>query len=302
MWNKKVVKISLYCYHCFMIKDILLKGSGGFVGKNLKEYLEKNFNLLCPRSFELDLRNFESVKNFFDKNNVDFIIHCASTGGVRGCDDPASCKEDNLKMLQNLVELKRKDTKIITFGSGAAYAKDRNLHKVKESQIGEVVPKDLYGKSKMEIAKLALTREDILCLNIFACYGKYEKETRFPSYAVMQNLKKEPIVINQNVVFDYLYIKDLCKIVEIFISRFPENKVINVTPSASISLDKIAQTVNQISDYKVPVNFRNEGLNFEYTGDNSILLKEIPDLDFLPFKNGVEELFYYCKNLLNKTV
>ncbi len=297
--EKELFKSKCTAIIILMVKNILLTGSGGFVGKNLKEYFSKKYSLLCPRSFELDLRNYDSVKSYFEKNNVDFIIHCASTGGVRGCDDPVSCEVDNLNMLQNLLKLKRKDARIITFGSGAAYAKDRNLHKVKESQIGDVIPKDLYGKSKMESAKIALTREDMLCLNIFACYGKYEKESRFPSYAIMQNLKKEPVVINQNVIFDYLYIADLCRIVECFIKNQPKNKVINVTPENSISLFEIAQTVNKISGYKSPISFKACGMNFEYTGDNSLLLEEIPDFKFTSIEEGLSQLFYHCKNLLN---
>lgn len=67
-----------------MIKNILITGSGGFVGKNLKEYFNSKYNLLCPRSFELDLTDCESVKNFFSNKQYCFVIHCASTGGVRG--------------------------------------------------------------------------------------------------------------------------------------------------------------------------------------------------------------------------
>ena len=58
-----------------MVKNILLTGSGGFIGKNLKEYLSDKYNLFCPRSYELDLRDFKSVKDYFDNNDIDFVIH-----------------------------------------------------------------------------------------------------------------------------------------------------------------------------------------------------------------------------------
>ena len=151
----------------------------------------------------------------------------------------------------------------------------------------------------METAKIALSRDDMLCLNIFACYGKYEKESRFPSYAIIQNLKKEPVVINQNVIFDYLYIADLCRIVECFIKNQPKNKVINVTPTNSISLFEIAQTVNKISGYKSQISFKEEGMNFEYTGDNTLLLQELPEFEFTMIETGIKNLYDYCKNILN---
>ncbi|UKI40809.1 MAG: hypothetical protein L6V95_11900 [Candidatus Melainabacteria bacterium] len=70
------------------------------------------------------------------------------------------------------------------------YNKARHLKKVKENQIGKNIPNDLYGKSKMLIAQKIQNRLDVLCLNIFACYGYNEKPSRFPSYAINQNLKK----------------------------------------------------------------------------------------------------------------
>lgn len=281
-----------------MQKNVLLTGSGGFVGKNLKEFFQSKYNLLCPRSFELDLTDFESVKCYFDSNDIDFVIHCASKGGVRGIVDPQTCETDNLLMVKNILASKKDNVKVIIFGSGAAYSKDRDLHKVKESQIGDVIPKDLYGKSKMELADLTLSRDDMLCLNIFACYGKYEKESRFPTYAIMQNLKKEPIVINKNVIFDYLYIDDLCRIVEKFIYEFPKNRVINVTPTQSVSLVEIAQMVNEISGYKSDIEFKKLGLNYEYTGDNKLLLEEIPSFKFTPLMEGLTVLFNHCKKIL----
>ena len=58
-----------------MVKNILLTGSGGFIGKNLKEYLSAKYNLFCPRSYELDLIDFKSVKDYFDNNDIDFAFN-----------------------------------------------------------------------------------------------------------------------------------------------------------------------------------------------------------------------------------
>lgn len=282
-----------------MIKNILITGSGGFVGKNLKEFLATEFNLFCPRSSELNLTDKDAVQNYFLKHDIDFIIHCATTGGVRGCQDPKNCEKDNLKMVCNLLQAKKESVLLLTFGSGAAYGKSRDLHKIKETQIGEFIPQDQYGKSKMKLAKLTQTRDDMICLNIFACYGKYEKDSRFPTYAITQNLKKQNITINKNVVFDYLYIDDLCRIVRSFISTPPQKRIINVTPAKSISLLEIAQTVNNIGLFKSKITFKEQGMNFEYTGDNSILLSELPDFEFTPFEKGAAELYAHISAALN---
>ena len=48
------------------MKTLLITGSGGFVGKNLKEYFQDKYNILSPRSNELNLINEEQVKKYFD--------------------------------------------------------------------------------------------------------------------------------------------------------------------------------------------------------------------------------------------
>ena len=133
--------------------NILLTGSGGFIGKNLKNCLEGKYNLLTPRSYELNLIDEKAVKEYFLQNDIDFIIHCGSTGGARGIVDKDTTIEDNLAMVENLLKYKKNETRIILFGSGAMYDKSRNLHKIKEDDIGKIIPQDLYGKSKMLIAK-----------------------------------------------------------------------------------------------------------------------------------------------------
>ena len=46
-------------------KTILLTGSGGMVGKNLLEHPSiSSYDIISPRSNELDLRNFEKVENY----------------------------------------------------------------------------------------------------------------------------------------------------------------------------------------------------------------------------------------------
>lgn len=281
---------------------ILLTGSGGFIGKNLKSYLQDKFELLTPRSYELDLTNSNAVAEYFRANDIDFVIHCGSIGGARGIQDKDTTIEDNLAMVENILSNKKASAKVILFGSGAMYDKARNLHKVKEVQIGEVVPNDLYGKSKLLISEKIKNRQDVLMLNIFACYGYGEKENRFPSYAINQVLHGEDIEINQNVVFDYLFVEDMEKIVEHFVNHFPSDRVINITPTESISLLEIAEIVNTFGEEKVDIRIKNEILNNEYTGDNSLLLKNYSKLKFTDIREGLKKLYEYNSNLIKELV
>ena len=205
-------------------------------------------------------------------------------------------------MVENLLEYKKTNTRVILFGSGAMYDRTRPLHKVKEDTIGDVIPKDLYGKSKMFIAGMIKKRPDVLMLNIFACYGYGEKESRFPSYAVNQVIKGEDIIINQDVIFDYLFVEDMQKIVAHFIEYFPKENIINITPAESVSLSRIAQIANTLGEKKVNIRVSAKEMNNEYTGDNTRFLKNYPNFQFTSIEVGMKKLFEYNKGLSKEVV
>ena len=193
-------------------------------------------------------------------------------------------------MVENILKYKNSDVRVIIFGSGAMYGKDRNLKKISEQSIGEYIPKDLYGQSKLLISKMIENRFDVTMLNIFGCYGYDEKDTRFPSYAIDCVINNKDIVINQNVVFDYIFIEDVQKIIEYFIDFKPLFNIINLTPTDSISLLDIAKIVNNKG---LDIIIDKEGLNFEYTGDNTRLLNSIPDFKFTSINEGLMKLYNY---------
>lgn len=280
--------------------NILLTGANGFIGRNLKAHLQNKYTLLMPRSFELNLTDKKAVKKYFEYNRVDFIIHCANVGGAREIADKNTTIEENLAMVDNLLKYKKSSTRIIIFGSGAAYDKSKNLHKVKENQIGESIPKDLYGKSKLLLAQKIKDMSDgnALMLNIFGCYGYGEKDNRFPSYAINQALKGYDIVINQNVIFDYLFVEDMTKIFEYFIANVPKDNIINITPTISCSLLDIARIVKDLSSNsdKIRITILNPQMNNEYTGDNTLLLQNYPNIKFTSLQDGLKKFYQYLAN------
>ncbi len=276
------------------MKNILLTGSGGFIGSHIKEALAGKFNLFMPRSFQLNLLDKDAVKKYVEENNIEYIIHSASCG-VRISPDATidDVAKPNIEMFTNLAELTSKDRPMITIGSGAEYDKSRPLCKIKESDFGKSIPKDPYGYSKYLISKMIEERENILNLRLFGIYGSGEDKSRVTSCIVNSHIAKEPIVLNQNVKFDFLYIDDFCKVVEYFVNNPTDEKFINVTPTESIEIVDLAKIVNDFSDYKSEIIIKNPGMNREYTGDNAKLLSIIKDFSFTSYKEGMRK-FYKC--------
>lgn len=278
------------------MKNILLTGSGGFIGSHIKEALAGKFHLFMPRSFQLNLLDKDAVKKYVEDNNIEYIIHSAACG-VRISPDATidDVAKPNIEMFTNLADLTSKDRPMITIGSGAEYDKSRPLCKIKESDFGKSIPKDPYGYSKYLISKMIEEKDNILNLRLFGIYGLGEDKSRVTSCIVNSNIAKEPIILNQNVKFDFIYIDDFCRIVEYFVNNPTDEKFINVTPTESIEIVDLAKIVNNFSDYKSEIIVKKSGLNREYTGDNTKLLSVLNSFSFTSYVEGLKKIFINSK-------
>lgn len=289
-----------------MKHSLIVTGADGFVGRNLIEHfsLRPDIYHAIPLSRTVaDLQDERAVRAFIDANPVDNIIHCATIGGTRktsydaGATDVVSA---NLRMFFNLVRSLKPGMRLITMGSGAEYDLRAYKPKMPEEYFDVNVPADPYGFSKYLVSKYIQNSKSIVCLRVFGLFGKYENYAfKFISNAIVKNLLGLPIIINQNVRFDYLYIEDLVRIVGRFIGRDSKYSHYNVTTTESIDLVGIAELINRIGDKQSEINILNPGLNDEYTGSNNRLLSEFPDLSFTPYESAIRGLYSYYRDSLS---
>mgnify|MGYP001577440577 CR=1 FL=1 len=282
--------------------NILITGSRGFIGRNLVELFSKNkYTVLSPLKDELNLAKSEDVDRYFKNNRVDIIIHCATTS-IKGKSYPSETCENNLRLFFNLQKNMTPPMKMISLGSGSEYGRRYWYKKMPEEYFGEHIPEDSHSYSKYLISKYIrdTNSENLICLRIFGIFGKYEDyRYKFISNVIVKSLLGMPIIINQNVIYDYLYITDLYKIMIYFINKNKKirSKIFNVTPTESIDLITIANIINKISGNNFEIRVLNQGIGVEYSGDNKKLLSEIGDFQFIPFKEAITDLYEYYKKI-----
>lgn len=285
------------------MKKVAIMGNG-FVGTNIYNYLKsKNYDVTMASINDFSFLNENDTCNFIKNGNYDVVIHCANYGGSRltGYDENNNQEvvDTNLAMFKNITKEMREDAVLIHFGSGAQYNKARDLVNINEDKIGEVLPVDGYGLSKIYLSKEMKKRPNSHNLIIFGLYGQGEDyRYKFISNAIVKNLLHQPIVINQNVRFSYLFLDDMMKLIELSCSKGLKNSEFNVTPDESITLIEAANIINEISDYKSPIYIKNDGMNYEYTGDNSRLKENFPDFQFTSYRDGIKKLYAYYKKIL----
>ena len=277
---------------------ILLTGGSGFIGKNLREQLSKKYDLVAPFHRELDLLDETAVRSFLEAEKFDVVIHAANYGGKRTQTDLVGVFETNKRMFFNLANNQHLFGRMIFLGSGAEYGKQRPIVKVKETDFGKVRPQDEYGQSKYLASEYIAEHNRIVNLRLFGVYGKYEDyKTRFISNAICRALYGLPIVIRQNVRFDFLYVNDLINIIEYFINTEAKEKFYNTGTGHPVDLEKLAVMVKEIVDV-TEIIVKNPGLGREYTCDNGLLVKELGNFSFTPPEVAIKEMvLWYKENL-----
>ena len=167
---------------------ILLTGGGGMVGRNLLEHPAiGEFELLAPRSSELDLRDFGAVQSYLRKHNPDMVIHAAGkVGGIQAnMREPVGFLMDNLDMGRNIVWAAHQAgiKRLINLGSSCMYPRNYSepLH---EDMVlkGELEPtNEGYALAKVVTARLCeyIMREDetYQYKTLIPCnlYGRHDK-------------------------------------------------------------------------------------------------------------------------------
>jgi len=277
-----------------MTKRILITGGSGFIGRNLAEQFASTYEVLAPSSAELDLLQEHAVRAYLDAHSFDVIVHAASTRSNRRLGAPPDLLDRNCRIFFNLVRNQGRFGKMIHFGSGAEYHKTGLPARVKEEYFDTRVPTDPYGFSKYICAKYIERSERLVELRLFAVFGPYEDYTvRFISNACCRALKGLPIVLRQDIVFDYLYIKDLVKITSWFIENNARHKAYNVSSGRPVALLELAKIVARVSgrNPNPDVSVMTEGMGSEYSADNSRLLTEVGGYRFWDLEDSIKDLY-----------
>ena len=169
---------------------ILLTGGAGMVGRNLLDHPAiGEFDVLAPRSGELDLLNFDAVQAYLFEHKPDMVIHAAGkVGGIQAnMREPVSFLMDNLDMGRNIVWAARQAgiKRLINLGSSCMYPRNHNEPLCEEMVLkGELEPtNEGYALAKVVTARLCeyIVREDssfqyktLIPCNLYGRHDKFE--------------------------------------------------------------------------------------------------------------------------------
>jgi len=245
---------------------ILITGANGYVGSSLYNALKDKYEVTTFNRQKFDLTNSVNTNFYFKYSWFDVVIHCAVEGGHRLEEDSWDVMDSNLKMYYNLLQNRSSFGKLIHFGSGAEYLQEDKP----------------YGFSKKVISKSIQTQDQFYNLRIYTVFDELELDTRFIKSNLNRYVNKEDMQIHQNKYMDFFYMQDLIKIVDHYILNNDLPKQIDCRYENIKSLKEICEFINTLDDYKVEIQFQQQGLTSGYTGFNKSL-----ELDYIGLKQGI---------------
>jgi len=145
---------------------ILLTGSGGFLGKNVKPILSEGHEVVGVRSANWDLRKQNTCEQLVKMTRPDVVVHAAGSVGGIGAnqENPGKFLYENLIMGANLIEAARVNeiSKFVLLGTVCAYPKWTPVP-FKEEEIWNGYPEETnapYGIAKKALMKMLETYKE----------------------------------------------------------------------------------------------------------------------------------------------
>jgi nucleoside-diphosphate-sugar epimerase len=231
--------------------SILLFGSKSFIGRNIIEYFEKEYNVeivgICRE--QVDCLNSQQVFEITKQYSPELVINCVVKGGRLYQLDTAEVLYENILTHQNIVQSASKaGVRIITFGSGAEVAREKQTFELEEKVYlePELVPKDYYGLSKYTTHLMEQSVNSLVNIRVFGCFGPDDNEQKFLNKIILSMKDDKPVIINNNKYMDFIYIKDLCSLVfNVYKKRGFYPKTVNAVYKRKYSLLDIVNLIKE---------------------------------------------------------
>ena len=298
------------------MRKILVLGGNGFLGRNLCKYLadcgEKVYSFDMSMPEVADNRIEYIVGDFFDDytleetvKGMDVIYHAICTLNPGNSNEKCilGYERDFVQTAKLCSYLKDTECRMIFFSSGGTVYGNQKVQPITEDAVP--VPINHYGNLKLCIENTMRTfnfqmKKNMLIARISNPYGPgqdYHKGVGFIDAAIKHTIAGETIEIwgDGNVVRDYIYIDELCRMLYALIEYHGDIEVFNLSSNTGVSQNDIVDILKQI-DPAVKVTYK-PGRSVDAKKiilDNS-RIRSICDFEMVSIEEGIKRYYDYIK-------
>ncbi len=299
-------------------RKILIIGGNGFIGKNLAKRLVKrsdldihSFDLTIPEEKTEGVHYIEG--DFFDNyvleetiEDMDLVIHSLSTVNPGNSNKKymEGYSRDFLQTVNLCGMLIKQKINMIFLSSGGTVYGVQEKQPIKETALP--VPINHYGSVKLCIENVIRTFNTQLhtkmrIARISNPYGPgqdYHKGVGFVDAAVKRTLRGECLEIwgDGENIRDYIYIDDVCGMLEALIDYEGDEEVFNLSSNDGISQNRVVEILKQLNS-KLDVAYK-EARSVDVRKivlDNS-KIRSIYPKKLRSFKEGITCYYEYLKS------
>jgi len=253
---------------------IYIAGHRGMVGSAIWRQLEKEGykNLIGRSSKEIDLRNQDMVKDFFNAEKPDVVIDAAArVGGILANSTyPYQFLMENLQIQNNLIDasLNSDVNKFIFLGSSCIYPK-LAPQPLKEEYLltGSLEPtNDAYALAKIAGVKTceAIRKQfnkdyvSLMPTNLYGTHDNFDLETSHVLPAMIRKFHDAKLNNHAPVVLwgsgtplrEFLFVDDMASSVIFALENILPEHLYNVGTGIDLSIQQLAQTIQYIVGHK----------------------------------------------------
>ena len=253
---------------------IYIAGHNGMVGSAITRKLkEEGFeNLILRSSKELDLREQQATREFFQNEKPEYVfLAAAKVGGIHANDTyPADFIYDNLCIQNNVIHQSYKNavTKLLFLGSSCIYPKNAP-QPIKEEYLlsGFLEPtNDAYAIAKIAGIKLCQAYHKQYGCNFISAmptnlYGPGDNYDLKNSHVLPALLRKfhqaktnnDPTVTvwgTGNPRREFLHADDVASAAYFLMQNYDDPAIINIGVGKDISIAEMAVMIKKITDYQ----------------------------------------------------
>lgn len=193
------------------MKQILVLGSSGFIGRNVVEYFRtRNFEVIEDDR----LIGISCVAHY----DPDYVINLIGYGGHPHQTDVRKIYDTNFILTEQVLSILRmKKVMPLYIHAGSSSEYGGNCCYPDEQDM--LTPNSHYAVSKGAAANLIYYYGKHLkfpCVNLrlYSVYGKYEQETRLvPTLIKEGKLDRLPSFVNPNTSRDFIHVDDVCLVI-----------------------------------------------------------------------------------------
>ena len=303
-------------------KKIVVTGSEGFISKHLVQELKSlKIKKLTIKELNSKNVNYFNYKNLEKKlRSIDYVIHLSSaTGGIKYTKENMS-EQFYITMMKDLnvfkAAKKNKVKKVITLGNLHAYPKNINGKLTENKIYGDLpFPGHLgigWSKRNLSVMGKIFSNNDIgtnfITLYSANCYGP--GDTLDLNYGhiipkvIIQCLKNKNFELfgSLNAVREFIYVKDLIKIIILSLIKVNKTVYFNVGSGEAIKISKLVDLIKKKTFFKKKIINKNKIIDKSKRVCGSKNLEKYLNYKILfNINNGLNETISWYKKILLKT-